>query len=359
MPRALGVVVSGFRRFFVGEAVSSYGDWFTYIGISVLAIEQRHDALALAVVLIAQAAPRALLAPLGGALADRMDRRRLLVLASLGRAVAALAMVAAAAAGRPWLVQGCYLARMALGALTDAASRAILPDLVAPSRLARANALLGLAWNATFVAGVLAGGAVVATAGITAAFAIDAITFIAGAAVFATLPASRAVAAPVRGTLERHEWPVVLAKVPVSIATGAAWIVLNETVGHAAIGLGIVHAARAIGAGVAPVIWRGATVASSTAVALAGVALFSLVHAPIAAALWGVGVGANWVAATTRLQATIPDARRGRAVALDLTAQTVAQCAGGVVAAALSTVASGTTVGLAGVALAAIAWVVL
>ncbi|MCW5805569.1 MAG: MFS transporter, partial [Deltaproteobacteria bacterium] len=166
----------GFRRLLVADAVSSLGDWLTYVGISVLAIGQGQHGLALAVVLVAHTLPRVVCAPFAGALADRVDRRAMLVVASVARGVAALAMVAAATAGELWVVQGLHLGRMALGAFTDAAARAALPRVVPASGLARANALLGISWSATFVLGIAAGGAVTAWWGVAIAFAADAVT---------------------------------------------------------------------------------------------------------------------------------------------------------------------------------------
>ncbi|MCE9580212.1 MAG: MFS transporter, partial [Deltaproteobacteria bacterium] len=177
------------RRLIGFDAVSMIGDWIAYVGISALAIDQGRDLLALVVVLVAQAAPRALCAPLAGALADRVDRRTLLVVATAARGAASLAMVGATVAGAPWWVHGAYLARMALGAFTDAATRAALPRLVPARAVERANAWANAAWSAAFITGIAAGAVVVARGGVAVAFAIDAASFAIAALGFATLPA--------------------------------------------------------------------------------------------------------------------------------------------------------------------------
>ncbi|MBS1119203.1 MAG: putative transporter [Deltaproteobacteria bacterium] len=362
----------GLRRLLIADAVSSFGDWLTYVGISVLAIGQRHDELALAVVLIAHTLPRVACAPLAGALADRVDRRTMLVAASAARGIAALAMVAAAISGSAWAVQVLHLARMALGAFTDAAARAALPRLVPSSRLARANALLGASWSATFVLGIVAGGIVTATWGVAAAFAADAVTFLIAAAAFARLPpipAERTQRPRRRPGLSAPVRRAALAKVPISIATGAAWILLNLASGRqaepatAAFAIGAIHVARATGNGIAAVAWPRRWRASwqgihvATAVGLVGVAAFSASGALAWAVVWGIGVGANWMAATTVLQATSPDAVLGQAVAHDVVAQAIAQCAGGVIAVMVAGLAgSSAVISAAGVAVASLAW---
>jgi len=365
-------VRSPFLRLLIADTTSMVGDWFAYVGIGVIAVSA-HSKLALVVVLVAHTLPRVLLAPLAGALADRMDRRTLLVIGNLARGAAALAMVAAALAGAAWVVQACHLVRMALGAFTDAAVRAALPRLVEPARLGRANAILGVAWSATFLVGVAAGGAVTAIAGPAVAFAVDAASFAIAAIGFATLPRLGVAA---RGARLAVAWPRVrraaLAKVPVAIATGAAWIATSELAGGGAvrggiaIALGAIHAARGIGGVLVPLVWprrwrtSAAGLHASTALALAGVACVAFATTPIAvvcaAALWGAGVGANWLTATTRLQVIAPDAVLGRAVAYDLIAQAIAQCLGGVLAAMLG---AGALVAGSGVVLGLVAWLAI
>jgi hypothetical protein len=231
---------------------------------------------------------------------------------------------------------------MSLGAFTDAPARAALPRLAGRDGLPRANAILGISWSATFLAGVALGGVVTATAGVAAAFAIDAATFAIAAALYATLPPL-----PPRRTQRAPQvWhPAAFAKVPTSLATGAAWILLHVAAAGAAapaLSIGSAHAARALGAGVVPVLWPRRLRASrlgivvSTALAVAGAAAFLLAGSPVlalaCAVIWGAGIGANWVTATTRLQIAVPDAGLGRASALDATSQNLAQCAGGLIA---------------------------
>lgn len=360
------------RRFLLADAVSSLGDWVTYVGISVLAIGQGHDGLALVVVLIAHTLPRVLCASFAGALADHVDRRTMLVVASAARGVAAAAMVLAALEGSLWLVHGLHLVRMALGAFTDAAARAALPRLVGASRLPRANALLGASWSATFVLGVAIGGEITASWGVAAAFAIDAATFFIAAGLFAGLPRIAVDRAPitiVSSPLSSELRRIALAKVPLSIATGALWILINLAAGQSAgpgdvaLAIGAVHVARAAGNGIATVIWPRSWRASmfgihvSIAIGFIGIAGFSGSGMLVWAAVWGFGFGANWMTTTTVLQTLAPDRVVGRAAAIDVAAQALAQCAGGVLALAIVTV-GGTSllVGLVGIAAGTIAW---
>ena len=353
----------GLRRLWLGELVSMLGDWLTYVAVGVLALDGGGP-LAVLGVLLVHTLPRALLAPWAGRLADRCDRRAVLALGSAARGVAVLGMAIAAACGAPAVLAGLFVLRMALGGLVDAASGAAVPRLVPACELPRAHALFGATWSVVFAAGVAAGGLLTAGGGPVAALAIDAATFFVAAVVFMGLPSLRPRAEvggaganagpgggwrPVLAFLRRRPAArrAVLAKLPVMIANGGAWMLLHALAGRgsatdAALALGGLHLARALGTGLGAVLWaqfaglRGteAGLRVATAVVLAGAVGLALGEGPIAwtiaALVWGVGVGSHWATAATRVQRLTPDPLRGRMTAVDLVAHTTGQCVGGV-----------------------------
>ena len=146
----------GFRRLWGGEAISLFGDWFTYVAVGLLALEQGEGLMAVAVVLVGHSLPRALLGPWAGRVVDRYDRRRILVFVSLLRALTVLAMIWAASAGSLALVQALVFVRIGLSAFIDPASLALLPQLVAREQIARANKLISATWSVVFALGVAA-----------------------------------------------------------------------------------------------------------------------------------------------------------------------------------------------------------
>src|SRR2546421_5856568 len=78
--------VRGFRRLFAGQAVSGLGDWVATLAFIALAFDITHNQTAVAVVLILRLVPPIFAAPVGGILADRLDRRLMMVACDLARA---------------------------------------------------------------------------------------------------------------------------------------------------------------------------------------------------------------------------------------------------------------------------------
>lgn len=353
-----------FRRLWLGDAISLLGDWFTYVALGTLVVAADQGLISVAIILLGHSLPRAVLAPFAGRLADRIDRRTILIVASSLRAVTVLAMIFAAQAEALWLVQALLFVRMGFGAFIDPAATAMLPQLVATEQIARANTILGATWSVMFAVGVTLGGLVTALAGPLASLAIDAATFVLTAGVFCLLPPAiprsptdrKNPATPrERGFAIAWARPEILGaalgKVPAALANGGAWVLLHdlagdELLGTTAMSLGLLHAARAVGTGIGPLLWIGSLRASewglrvSNGLSLIAVALFALAEGPVlalaAALLWGVGVGANWVTASTRMQVLTDNHQLGRVAAVDLVAQSLAQCVGGLVGAWLA-----------------------
>ncbi len=381
----------GFRYLYLGDLVSMIGDWFTYVAVSVLALDQGQGLWAVAGVLLAHTLPKTLLSPAAGWLADRMDRRALLCWASILRGIMVLGMLAAASAESLWGVQALLWARMGVGAFVDASAYAILPRVVAPHELPKANALANATWSFVFGAGVALGGFVTAWAGVTAALLVDMCTFFTAALLFwqigpvvpspeeqSTHPTSH----PSPATPPASPWTssllwTALGKAPASMANGVGWMMLHVaadlSLTETAALLGFFHTLRAVGTGIGPVWWaksarlQKAAFSLSNLLTFAGVALFIVTPDSLSATitgslLWGIGLGINWVCVTTRLQALGPDAIMGRLMSLDLASYTLAQCLGGLLVAALADawnpwLAAWFALGLSILSWAALAWV--
>lgn len=378
--------VRPFRRLWIGDAVSLLGDWFTYVAVGTLAVADG-SLWAVALVLLAHTLPRALFAPLAGRLADRVDRRTIIVGFSVLRAAIVGGMIAAVEMEAMAAVQALLFVRMALGAFVEPALGAALPQLVPAAGLATANAFIGAMWSVMFSIGVGLGGLATAYVGTTGALAIDAGTFLIAAGIFASLP--RLPPGPRtagdRGRLIdawRLAWgdpPIlqaVLAKVPLAFASGAAWIWLHalagqQRLGEAALALGTLHALRGIGTGLGPVLWtriprwRGSPpgMHAGTWIGLVAIAVFvvapSLEVTLVAAVLWGVGVGTNWVTASTRTQMLTPNHALGRIGGISLMITTAMQCLGGVLGASVASRWVDASSGWLGVAGGVCLWLVI
>jgi len=120
----------------------------------------------------------------GGAMADAVDRRRLLIVTQLGLAASSLALAMIAVLPDPPLaaIYAAAFVAAGTGAVDQPARASAIPRLVPPERLTAAIAMNQLVFNGSAVIGPAIGGIVLATAGIAAAYLIDVVTFAAAIA---------------------------------------------------------------------------------------------------------------------------------------------------------------------------------
>jgi MFS family permease len=176
-----------FRGLWLARAVSYTGDGISQVAIVVFASASGPAAVGLA--LLANTAPR-LLGPLAGALADRVERRRLMTACQLAQGLV-MAVLAALPAALPTLLALSAVAGL-LATVFGPAARSATPRLVDQQDLGRANAMLGTALNLQVVLGPALGGLLVAHGGPRTAFAVDAVSFAVSAALLWRLPRLRA-----------------------------------------------------------------------------------------------------------------------------------------------------------------------
>lgn len=171
-------------RLLVGSASSNLGDGIRVAALPLLAVTLTDEPLLISGVAAATFLPSVLFGPIGGAMIDRADRRRLMVAGQLSRGVAALLFVALLAgdAGGIWAV---YALAIALGlgeVVVDGASQAVIPSLVPRTLLERANArLVSAQLVLDEMAGSALGGLLFAVNPIVP-FVLDAATFLVGGA---------------------------------------------------------------------------------------------------------------------------------------------------------------------------------
>jgi MFS family permease len=336
-----------FRRLFLASVVSLAGDWFSFVAVAGLVTELTGRAGAPAFVYAATVLPVFVASPVAGALADRFDRRRILVIADLARVPIALALCAAA----HWRSTPLAIAAvtvLAVGAsFSDPIASAATPNLVDAEDLASAQSLMGAVWGSMLMVGAGIGGLVAELFGRQAAFVVDAASFLASAWLIAGIrrPMQQAVGRRDAGSMRDalgyiRTTPIVLrlvcAKGGVSSANGIVGLLPAFAASRFAgtgIATGLLFAARGLGAMVGPILARrmiGATPARRAIVAVCGAstliycavyAAFPLTHA-FAAAMVVVtcahlGGGAQWSLSTYGLQRETPDHFRGRVLSLD------------------------------------------
>lgn len=193
-----------FRIFFAGQALSAFGSAVTNFALPLLVYELSHSPTQLAAAFATSTLPYLLFGLVGGALADRLDRKRLMIRVDLARALL-LASVPALAVAHTlplwWLYAVGFLAAT-LGILFDAADFAALPSLVGTADLVSANGRITAAYTAADLLGPPLGGLLATAVPLPDLLLVDALTFAASAVALAAVRTPfNAAAPPPRGGL--------------------------------------------------------------------------------------------------------------------------------------------------------------
>jgi MFS family permease len=176
-----------FLRLWIGQGTSFVGDAVSMVALVVLVVQVTGSASAVGGALVARLLPT-IASPFAGVLADRVDRRVVLVASDLARAVLVLGLVFARDLATIYvLVFLMGLART----IFNPTVRAAFPSVVGGGDLIRANALISGTFSVSETAGPALGGLLVATVGIDAAFVLDAVTYLVSAAMLALTPLGR------------------------------------------------------------------------------------------------------------------------------------------------------------------------
>lgn len=169
-----------FRNVWIGAFGSAIGTWMEHVGVQWLMAEQTDSAQMMAQLALAQFGPMIALGPIGGLVADRVDRKKLLIVTQAIMMVIAAALAAACAMG--WATPTALIVLMLFNGITTAfnvpAWQVLTPRLVPRDELPRAIALNGLQFNLARAIGPALGGVVMAQAGATWLFVINTTSFL-------------------------------------------------------------------------------------------------------------------------------------------------------------------------------------
>jgi MFS family permease len=170
-----------FRLLWLGQLVSGVGRQVTAVALAYQLYVLTGTPLSIGLLALVQLVPILLFALGGGAVADAVDRRRLLLVTQLGLTLASAALAMLALMPDPSILAIYVVAFVAagLGAVDQPARSSAIPRLVPRERLRAAISLGQLSFQAVGVVGPAFGGVLIATVGVAAAFAFDAVTFVA------------------------------------------------------------------------------------------------------------------------------------------------------------------------------------
>jgi len=342
----------GFAIFWTAGLISNTFSWLSALAVPFVLFQLTGSALWVAAATVAEFLPSIALGPVAGALADRFDRRRLLLVTQGGAAISAVALWIEWIAGvdEPLWLLAPVLAFGAFEAVNLPAWQAIVPDLLPRDQLRSGVSVNSMQYNASRAIGPAVAGLLLATVGVSWVFLLNATSFVAAVALLVFVrpvhPQRRSETArhPLRqfARATRHVLtrPGLLIVVVVSALFGlfgnpvySLTIILAEEVLRVdPVGLGFMNAMLGLGSviGAAVLTWTEREVRLSRAVAIGigGLALclfllgFVSGYGAVLALLFAAGVALIWMMAgvNTALQLMVPDASRGRAIAVRITA---------------------------------------
>jgi MFS family permease len=331
-----------FRRLITARVVSFIGDSLSLVALMLHVAATTGQALAVAALLLVGDFAPALLSPLSGAISDRFDRRRVMIVCELVQA----ALLVAVATTLPPLEFLLVLVgmRALAGQVFQPASRASIPALVPGRDLESANSTLGFGANGAEAIGPLLAAAMLPLLGVRGVLLVDAASFLVSASLLVRLPALPPMSEPTEGPVlslvaqAREGLGYIWAVSPVRIialgfftvvaANGiddvALLVLATETLGAGQSAVGLLLGAVGIGLLIGyALLTRAGTRQSMVVLLVAGFAVSSVGNLltglawAVAAAftvqlLRGIGIAAMDVASSTLLQRLVPDRMLGR-----------------------------------------------
>ncbi len=177
--RSLGV--RNFRLFFAGQLVSQTGTWLTMLAQTLLVLRLTRSGVAIGLLTAFQFLPMLLLGAWAGTVADRSDKRRLLMWAQSAAMIQSFALAAVAFSGHATLpaIYGLALVQGVLTAFDNPARRAFVVEMVPQEMVANAVSLNSAVMTGSRVVGPAAAGALVVTVGFGWAFLLDGLSYLA------------------------------------------------------------------------------------------------------------------------------------------------------------------------------------
>ncbi len=358
-----------YRLLWGGQVVTGMGNQITRIALPYQVFVVTHSVAAVGVLTLVQLVPILVFSLGAGAVADAVDRRRLLIVTQLGMAVSSLTLVWLALQPAPPLGAILAVAFVAagIGSVDQPTRSSAIPRLVAPARLPAAIALNQLNFQAASIVGPAIGGLLIATVGLPGAYAVDVASFGASLGALALIApiaplatASRPGLAAIReGLAFAMRRRVILATFAIDLGamifgmpTALFPVLAIDVFGTGAVGVGLMAAAPGAGAFVGALVsgWvtrverpgravAWAVVVWGVAIAGFGLATFSFPLALLFLALAGAADMLSAVFRSTIVQLETPDELRGRVTSINMLVVTSGPRLGDMEAAAVGALA--------------------
>ncbi len=348
-----------YRWLWLSQVISLVGDWFNLIATTALIAQLSGSGMAISGLFVARMLPPFFLGPIVGVVADRFDRRRILVVSDILRLFVVLGFLLVKTEQDLWLLYALVLLQLSISAFFEPTRSALMPGIVAREDLITANALDGITWSSMLAIGAALGGLATVLLGIQAAFIIDALTF-GLSAWFVSRIRSPEAGKPVRAAQggfssyieglrylwqRKHLLALTMVKAAGALSYGAMDVVqvnfaekIFQIGGSGSGTLGLIYAVIGVGTGIGPLLAKH--FGKETRQAMRGMITFSFVLSAIG--FFGVawsptlpllllailirtfGSGIGWIYSSALLQMDVSGWYRGRVFAFDLAVYTLA-----------------------------------
>jgi len=168
-----------FRRLFIGQTISTFGSEIAAVAAPFQLYQLTHSTLQVGLLSLCELFPLLTLTIVGGAIADAVDRRRLLLVTEVLLALVATGFAVNASLDEPqvWAIYVLVTLAMSVFSLGVAGMNSVIPRLVAREELTAAIAIENVYGSTTNVAGPALGGLLIAVLGLRGAYLLDAATF--------------------------------------------------------------------------------------------------------------------------------------------------------------------------------------
>jgi MFS family permease len=363
-----------FRYLWLGQIVSLLGDWFNLIASASLIAILTQSGFAVGGLFVIRMLAPFLVSPVAGVVADRYNRKHILIITDIARALTVLGFLFVRNSGQVWLLYALTAIQLGISGFFFPTRNAILPDLVPPRGLGAANAISSATWSVMLALGAAIGGLVSGYWGIYPAFIIDSLTFLVSAVLIAQIKldvkpalaaAERTVGASLQQYLDglrylgqhRDILVIALQKAAIALIMFSGFQVVQVAIAKdifvlgigGGISLGLMFGINGAGTGIGPIVARRFTGDRDRSLRLAilmgyfigalGLAitgtLINFGTVLLGTLLRGVGGGIIWVFSTQLLLQLVPGHIRGRIFATEFAIFTLASAVGASVAGAL------------------------
>ncbi len=340
-----------FRNLWIGQLISSAGDWFNNVAVLGLALSLTSNGLAAGMVLLASSIPFFIMIPIAGPIVDRFDRRKVMLAANFAGAILALSFLLVRDSGSVWILFVGSALLITTATFFSPAAQATVPNITTSGELVSASALSSSTWAIMVMVGSGLGGIVSQFAGRDAVFVLNSLSFLlANFFILRVKTPPPAKQERIRTStwadfgeglkyVQRHLPVMAIVAVKSGWGLSGGVLVLLSVFGTQVFqagdaGIGALYAGRGLGALLGPfivksyigndtertrkVIWGAFLVSGFGYLLFATSTGIGIWLAVVALVIAHLGGGITWMLSSIMLQRQVEDQFRGRVFSLDM-----------------------------------------